>query len=213
MEVMVAIAILAMISTLIWTAFAQTNKAKKVVETTNDRYHQVRIAMRRICADLSQAYLTKNVNPEVITHETVFIGRNDDPDTLDMATFSHRRRLKDARESEQCEVGYYVMEDTDDREMMNLVRRQSRKIDDEPEEGGVMLVLVEDVLEFDLEYYDPGMDEWEKEWDTTQLTGQPNRLPAYVRIRLVVRGRNDEELEFVTQTPVRMTEPLFYTGG
>ncbi|MBW2260765.1 MAG: prepilin-type N-terminal cleavage/methylation domain-containing protein [Deltaproteobacteria bacterium] len=213
MEIMVAIAILAMVSTLIWTAFAQTSRAKKVVETTNDRYHQIRIAMRRICSDLSQAYLSRNMNPQLITRESVFIGQNDDPDSLDMMTFSHRRRYKNARESEQCEVGYYVVEDAENPDQMNLVRREARRVDDEPEEGGITLVLIEDVLEFDLEYFDAPMDEWQDEWDTTQVTGEANRLPMQVRIRIVIRGRNDEELEFVTQTAVRMTEPVFYTGA
>lgn len=213
MEVMVAITILAMVSTLIWTAFAQTNRAKKVVETTNDRYHQIRIAMRRICADMSQAYLSRNMNPQLITRESVFIGQNDDPDSLDMMTYSHRRRYKNARESEQCEVGYSVEEDPENPDQLNLVRREARRVDDEPEKGGTKLVLVEDVLAFDLEYYDAAMDEWQEEWDTTQVTGEANRLPVQVRIRIVIRGRNDEELEFVTQTPVKMTEPVFYTGA
>ena len=105
MEVMVAIAILAMVSALIWTAFAQTARAKKVVEATNDRYHQVKIAMRRICSDLSMAYITRNINQQVIIVESAFIGLNDDPDSLHLMTFSHHRRLKDVRESDQCEVG------------------------------------------------------------------------------------------------------------
>jgi len=214
MEVMVAIAILAMISTIIWTAFAQTARNKKVVESTNDRYHQVKIAMRRICADLSQAYLSRNISPEVATFESVFTGKNDDPDSLDFMTFGHRRRLKDARESDRCEVGYFVEEDAEDRDRKNLVRREASKVDEEPEEGGMDLVILEDVLEFDLEYYDPTMDQWEKEWDTTEVTGQPNRLPAQVRIKLVVRGRTEEEeLTFVTQMPIGMTEPVFYSGA
>lgn len=212
MEIMVAIAVLAMASMLIWTAFAQTGKAKKVIEETNSRYHQVKVAMRRICSDLSMAYITRNINPEFVTHESVFIGRNEDPDTLDFMTFSHRRRFKDARESDVCEIGYYVEEDPEDREIMSLVRRESRRVDDEPEEGGNKLVLVQDVVEFDVSFYDPSMDQWEDEWDTTQVTGQPNRLPMQVRIRLVVRGPKDEELEFVTQTPIHMMEPVFYSG-
>ncbi len=212
MEIMVAVAVLAMASTLIWTAFAQTGKAKKVTEQTNSRYHQVRVAMRRICSDLSMAYLTRNLNTEIVTHESVFVGRNDDPDTLDFMTFSHRRRLKDARESDSCEIGYYVEEDPEDRDRQHLVRRESRRIDDEPEEGGGKLVLVEDVLGFDLEFYDVTMDQWEKEWDTTQITGQLNRLPLQVRIRLVVAGPDGEELEFATQTPINITEPVFYSG-
>jgi general secretion pathway protein J len=214
MEVMVAIAILAMVSALIWTAFAQTARAKKVVESANDRYHQVKIAMRRICSDFSMAYITRNINQQVIIVESAFIGENDDPDTLHMMTFSHRRRLKDVRESDQCEVSYSVEEDLEDPDIMNLVRRETPRIDDDPEKGGRKLVLLQDVLDFQLEYYDPGMDEWEDEWDTTQLTSHPNQLPAQVRIKLVIRGNEeDEELTFTTQTPIGMTKPVFYTGG
>jgi general secretion pathway protein J len=213
MEIMVAIAVLAMASTLIWTAFAQTGKAKKIIEENNSRYHQVKIAMRRICSDLSMAYVTANINPQYPTLESVFIGRDEDPDSIDFMAFAHRRRLKDARESDQCEIGYSVEDDPDDPDIRNLVRRESRRVDDEPEEGGTELVLVRDVLGFELEYYDPTMDMWEKEWDTTQVTGQPNRLPTQVRVRLVVRGPDEEELEFVTQTPIHMTEPVFHSGG
>jgi general secretion pathway protein J len=201
-----------MASTLIWAAFAQTGKAKKVIEQTNNRYHQVKIAMRRIVSDLSQAYLTGNINQQVIIQESVFIGRNDDPDSLDFMAFAHRRRFKDARESDTCEIGYYLEEDEEDRDQMNLVRRQSRRLDDEPEEGGSKMVLLEDVLDFQLEYYDVTMDMWEDEWDTTQLTGMPNRLPTQVRIKLVIAGPDEEELTFATQTPIAMTEPVFYTG-
>jgi general secretion pathway protein J len=214
MEVMVAIAILAMVSTLIWTAFAQTSRAKKVVEASNDRYHQAMIAMRRICSDLSMAYITQNINQQAITTESVFIGHNDDPDTLDFMAFAHRRRLKDVKESDQCELGYRLVEDPEDRDRRNLVRREAFQVDDEPEKGGRTQILLEDALEFDLEYYDPAMDQWEKEWDTTQVTGHPNRLPTQIRVKLVIRGsRKDEELTFVTQTPIGMTEPVFYTGA
>ena len=208
-EVMVAITILAISSTLIWTAFAQTGKNKKTVEAVNDRYRQGMIAMRRICADLSQAFITLNVNPHLPTIESAFMGRNEDPDTLDFMAFAHRRRLRDVHESDQCEVGYSVEEDPDDGEIMNLVRRESRRADDDPEKGGARMVLVEDVLEFDLEYYDPAMDQWDEEWDTTQVSGKPNQLPPQVRIRLVIRGAGKEDdLTFVTQTGVAMQEPL-----
>ncbi len=212
-EVMVAITVLAMASTLIWTAFAQTGKNKKVVEASNDRYHQGMVAMRRICADLAQAVITVNFNPQQPTFESAFMGRNEDPDTIDFMSFAHRRRLRDVHESDQCEIGYSVVEDPEDREIRNLVRRESRRVDDDPEKGGARLVLVEDVLEFDLQYYDAAMDQWEDEWDTTQVSGKPNQLPPQVRIRLVIRGAGkDEDLTFVTQTGVAMIEPLFNQG-
>ena len=51
-----------------------------------------------------------------------------------------------------------------------------------------MEVLLEDVLEFDVEYLDPVTNEWVKSWDTTSGTGQANRLPAQVKLLVTVPG-------------------------
>ena len=56
-------------------------------------------------------------------------------------------------------------------------------------------MLVDDVVDFQLEYLDPLSGEWVTRWDTTQAAGQPNRLPSQVKIILTVphpniRGRN-----------------------
>jgi len=205
-----------MIGTMIWTSFAQTSKMRKNVEAKLDRYHQINSAFARIAADLSMAHLSRNRNlgtKKSLTTEPGFIGKNDDPDKLDFTTFSHYRRYLDANEGDRCEVGYRVVEDRNSPGKYNLIRRESIVVDDDPQKGGKSSILVEDVVKFDLEYYDPAMDKWEKEWDTTEATGKGLRLPLQVRIYLVIKDENGKEIEFATQVPLDIQSPIAFSGG
>lgn len=216
MEVMIAIAILAVIATMIWTAFAQTSKNRKVIEKALDRYHQVTVAFDKIASDLSMAHISRNINTtetKSFTSEPGFIGRNDDPDTVNFTSFAHMRRYLDAKESDRCEVGYLVEEDPTVPNVFNLVRREATLIDEEPDRGGKRTVILEDVVAFDLEYYDVVMDKWEKEWDTTQATGQIGRLPMQVRVYLTIHDEYGKEVEFATQIPLDVPIPIMFSGG
>src|ERR1035438_6490685 len=71
---------------------------------------------------------------------------------------------------------------------MDLVRREQTPIDIDPLKGGIVDVVAEDVDEFDVRYFDPLTGQWVETWDTTQITGQPNRLPLEVSIRIVLKG-------------------------
>src|SRR5207245_4529841 len=55
-EVMVAIAIVAILGTMIWTAFSQTATNRRIIESAQDRYHAAAIAMDRISRDLQSAF-------------------------------------------------------------------------------------------------------------------------------------------------------------
>jgi len=216
MEVMIALGILAILSTMIWTAFSQTSKNRKVIEKSMDRYHQVTVTFDKMASDLSMAHLSRNINireKKSFTTEPGFIGRNDDPDSLSFTAFAHMRRYLNAKEGDRCEVGYKVEEDKNESGVYNLVRRESILIDDEPEKGGKKTVLMEDIVEFDLEYYDPVMDNWEKEWDTTEATGQIGRLPPQVRIYLTIHDEYGKEVEFATQIPLDIQMPVMFSGG
>jgi general secretion pathway protein J len=215
-EVMIALGILAIIGTMIWTAFAQTSRNRKVIESSLDRYHQVTVAFDKMASDLSMAHLSRNVNQnekKSLTTEPGFLGRNEDPDRLDFTSFAHIRRYLNAKEGDRCEVGYRVEEDRENRGTYNLMRREAVVVDEDPEKGGKTTVLVEDVVEFDLEYYDPAMDKWEKEWNTTEATGQAGRLPLQVRIYLTIHDEYGKEVKFATQVPLDVSSPVLFSGG
>jgi len=212
-EVLVALSVMSMIAISIWAATSQTTRTRAIVQEAHDKHHQVRVAFEMLTRDFSSAFLSLNRALTEPSHDTVFIGEDHgEEDRVDFAAFSHERRYFDVNESDQCEVGYFLAPDKDDPEITNLVRRESPVLDLEPLEGGQMLVLVQDVVEFDLQYYDMVMAEWQDTWDTTEATGDGSVLPMQVRIRLVVRDRLGDTVAYATQLPIPMRTPILKDG-
>jgi len=212
-EVLVALSVVSMIAISIWAATSQTTRTRQIVEESHDKHHQVRVAFDLLTRDLTSAFLSLNRAQLEPTHDTVFIGEDHgETDRVDFAAFTHERRYFDVKESDQCEVGYFLAPDKENPEQMNLVRRESTVLDIEPLEGGQLLVLVEDVTVFDFQYFDMLMNEWQDAWDTTEVTGQASVLPMQVRIRLVTRDRRGEEVAYATQVPIPMRTPILKEG-
>ena len=209
-EVMVAVGVLSMVSMTIWAATSQTARTRDIVEQSHDRLHQVRIAFDLLARDLSSAFLSMHRATVEPTHDPVFIGRDGGgEDQIDFAAFTHQRRYLDVNESDQCEVGYFLADDPEISGQLNLVRRESPILDLEPLEGGQLLVLIEDVEEFNLEYFDFAMNEWQDEWDTTEILEEGSVLPHQVRVRLVVNDRRGEPVSYGTQLAVPMRTPIW----
>lgn len=212
-EVMVAVAVLGMVSVSIWAATSQTAKTRDVVSDSHDRHHQIRTAFEFFTRDIASAFLSLNRAQLEPTHDTLFLGRDHgSEDRLDFAAFSHQRRYFDANESDQCEVAYFLADDPDVSGQTNLVRRESPILDLEPLEGGQYLVLVRDVAELDLQYFDFTMNEWQDEWDTTEATGMSGLLPHQVRMRLVVYDRKGDKVTYGTQVPIPMRKAILKRG-
>jgi general secretion pathway protein J len=212
-EVLVALGVVSMIAISIWAATSQTTRTRQVVEESHDKHHQIRVAFDMLTRDLTSAFLSLNRAQLEPTHDTVFIGEDHgETDRVDFAAFTHERRYFDVKESDQCEVGYFLAPDKEEPERMNLVRRESPVLDTEPLEGGQLLVLVEDVTVFDLQYFDFVQNEWQDAWDTTEVTGQPSVLPMQVRIRIVARDRLGDEVAYATQVPIPMRTPILKEG-
>jgi general secretion pathway protein J len=190
-EIMVAIAILAMVAVLIHGVIDSLSRGRKGEGMRAERAHEGREAMQRIVRDLSGAYLSMHVPsiPALMTERTAFVGKSQLPyDRLDFTSFAHLRTERDSHESDQAEVGYFVVKDPDVPEKMDLVRREQTPIDYEPLKGGIVNVVAEDVEKFDVRFLDPQTSQWVETWDSMQVTGQPNRLPFEVDITLVLKG-------------------------
>jgi general secretion pathway protein J len=190
-EAMVAVAIFGIVTTLVYGGFVQTMRNKQRIEEQADRSHVIRVAMERMVRELSMAYVSVHVNPnpQLQAMLTAFHGyRYGRGSRIDFTSFSHRRLYRDAHESDQNELSYFLAEHPDDPRRRVLARREQRRIDDQPDRGGQVTILVEDVRDFQLEYLDGLTLEWVDEWDASPTGSQPNRLPIQVRIRLSVPG-------------------------
>ena len=189
-EAMIAVAIVAIVMTLVWGGFAQTSRNKEMAEGRVDRAHIIRVAMERMSREIAAAYVSAHVNddPSLQVVKTCFVGTDrGSRDRLDFTSFSHRRLYRDAHESDQNEISYFLARHPERRETKVLARREQNRIDADCQTGGRVEIMVEDVTELELEYLDPMSTEWVRTWDTTQAASQPNRLPAQVKIRLTVR--------------------------
>ena len=213
-EVMVSIAVIAMIAVLIHGVMDSLSKGRKGEAQRAERAHEGREAMQRMVRDLSGAYLSMHVNPlpALQTNRTAFVARSSAPfDRLDFTAFAHLRTERDAHESDQAEVGYFVVNDPDAADKMDLVRREQTPIDYEPLKGGVVNVVAEDVEKFDLRFLDPMTAQWVETWDTQQITGQPNRLPLEVEIILVLKGvGNGAPYNYTTKVFLPIQDPLSF---
>ena len=68
-----------------------------------------------------------------------------------------------------------------------------------------------DVELFDVRYLDPLTGLWQDSWDTTQLTGQLNRLPLEVKVTLVLKPvKNSPPYRFVTKFMLPMQQALSF---
>lgn len=210
-EVMVAMVIIAIVSTLIYTGFAQTARNKEHVERELDREHEIRMGMERMVRELQMAFVSAQINPSPALQvvNTAFIGSDFMAGSrIDFTSFSHQRLYRDAHESDQNELSYYVDDDPHDPGTKALIRREQRRIDDDPKKGGEAAVLISSVRKFEVGYLEPLTNQWLTTWDTTQAAMQPNRLPTQVRIKLTVRNVRGKGPDQVIGT--RVTLPMTY---
>jgi general secretion pathway protein J len=214
LEVLVSMAILSMIALLIYGAFDSMSRGRKGEGMRADRARQGREALLRMTREFSSAFLSMH-NPQnigLVTRQTIFVGTSSVPfDRVDFAAFAHRRLLKDAKESDQCELGYFAAQDPDVADKWDLVRREQTPIDLDPRRGGVVNVLAENITAFDVRYLDPVSGLWTETWDSMQLNGQPNRLPLELRITLTLKGIPPQDSAvFTTKVMLPMLQPLSF---
>jgi general secretion pathway protein J len=205
-EVLVAMAVLAALAMMLFGAFSGMKRTKEGVERLSDRQREARLAMARMVRELQMAYLSAHepVTPTRPVQKTMFKGTAGMPgDRIDFTAFAHNRLDRDARESDQCEISYYVAANPDKPGVVDLLRRESPSLDLYPERGGRVEVLATDVDLFDVTFLDPLTIQWLETWDTTLSTGQLGRLPIQVAITLVLNGGKRSSITR-QQAPIRL---------
>lgn len=214
LEILVSLAVLAMISLLIYGAFDSMSRGRKGEAMRVERARQGRQALERMSREIAAAFVSAHnpFNQALLTRRTIFSGQNGSRfDRLDFASFAHVRVSAESKESDQAEIGYFVAPDPDVPDKMDLVRREQSPIDLEPDRGGDVYVIAEDVESFDIRYFDPLASAWVETWDTQQLTQQLNRLPLEVKLTLVLKGvRNNPPYRFVTKVMLGVQQPLSF---
>jgi general secretion pathway protein J len=210
MEVMVAVAITALMGTVVAMAFQTGITAKETVETDADRYRQVRVSMNRMAREVGSAYVSDRFDLKRFRDQndrpTNFVGERD---KLMFTTFSHQRLYTDVKESDQAVVEYFV-EASSDREArgrQDLKRRVNPNVDDRMDRGGTTDTLFEGVKGLEFAYWNSEKKEWDDEWDTRR-TELKALLPTRVRITVTAVDESGKEARYTTQARIMLNTEL-----
>jgi len=209
LEVMIAVAVLAMIGGVTWKSFDGAYDLKRRVESAEDRDQTVRAALSRMAREISMTFLSEHYDRKRFRERPTFFKLKDGRGeaNLMVSSFAHERLHVDAKESDQAVFEYKLDRDEDGK--LSLFRRVKPQFDEEPERGGEKAVLADDVLKFTVEAWDPKEREWREEWDSNspQRTGGA-LIPPRVRIALTIKDEQGKEKTWSTQARIVLNQPL-----
>jgi general secretion pathway protein J len=212
LEVILALAILGFITSILWGSFTQTATIKKRTEATQERAHAARVALMRLSRELEMAFLSDSENPFAQERRTMFISTSHrDIDELRFSWFGRQRLRGDIPEADSSLVMYYAQPDPDDRSVLNLMRRETRRLEatDPRSVLGESYVLCPGISRLKFSFFDYKKDEWREEWTTVGADGL-QYLPTHVRIQLTIYDERGQEKTFTSSARIMMTERVAY---
>lgn len=211
-EVLIALAMVSFMLIMAWSTTASVADAQRFFEALQERNHEIRVAMNRMAKDLSSAYISGNEDKSLDNRRTLLVSKSTSPvDELRFSSLGHMSLWANANESEQTLISYHAVRDREDSGKINLVRRESRRLSNEPweSEPAEVDLLLRDVERVAFEYFDPRDNEWQDSWDSTGADAENARLPERVRITVTVKN-GDREVKYTTQARIMMQEELIF---
>jgi general secretion pathway protein J len=209
LEVMIAVAVLAMIGAVTYKAFDGAYDLKSRVEKAEERDQTMRGALERIAREVSMTFLSEQYDTKRFRERPTFFKLRDGRGDADLmiTSFAHERLSIDAKESDQAIFEYKLERDDDGNQ--SLFRRVKPIIDEEPERGGEKAILAENVIKFSVEAWEPKDRAWREEWDSNSPTRQGQVLiPPRIRISLTIKDENGKEKNWTTQTRINLGAPV-----
>ncbi len=223
LEVLVAVAVTGMVLAIVYSAFGRTIESKEYVEVGNETYHKIRWAMDKITMDLASAFVFREQGSHTIFYGVSHLVGSMPMDEIHFTSFSHIRYNPEAHESDQAEISYKVAWVPDD-QRFQLWRREDATLDDQNQTGGEELQLLDDVLAFNIRYYDGY--EWRDDWDSRPLEAlaeateddgseeeteveqteeMVQAVPIAVEVTLAVMGPDGSPVVFTSKTKLEMS--------
>ncbi len=187
-EIMLALALMALVTALLWGTFAQTARIKTRIENTQDRTHTLRVALMRMSREIEMAYVSNSEAVGVQDRRTMFSGiSHSDFDELRFSWFGHQRLRADAAEGDTALVHYFTVPDPEDSTKVNLMREETRRLEAKDPKliPGETYLLCPAIVRLKFAYYDYKQKDWREEWDTTKADSL-QYLPTQVRMSLTV---------------------------
>jgi len=209
-EVLVALAILAILTTLIYGTFAQSHNVSTRLEATSERYQAVRQIFQIMLDDLTAAYYHEPIGIDQPSN-TVFIGNSSSATgslstsqpLLRFTTLGHHRWQPNSPETDLSLIEYQIKKDTES-DLLTLIHREETNPLSTTEASTEEYELAEALKELSVRFFD-GTD-WSDSWDSTAKKG----LPQAVEVKFVLPIENeDRKFSLLARIP---TAKPFVTG-
>jgi general secretion pathway protein J len=205
LEVIIAIAITAMMGVMVLGAFRQVDQAQALTRDQGDRYAGARLALSRLSREVSMAFLSEHYDHSRFRERpSLFVGKDDE---LLFTTFAHERLGRDVRQSDQAVVQYTLEADPDHPGEQALFRREKARLDEEPDRGGRKDLVADHLTSFRLQYFDPKKNDWVRDW-STKAVDHPGDLPTRVRFELELKVPGGRTEKLSTETRIALTRSL-----
>jgi len=210
-EIMLALTLMAFLTSLLWGTMAQTAKVKKRIEQAQDRTHTVRVALMRMSREIEMAYVAFE-QTGTQEYRTMFSGiSHGEFDELRFSWFGHLRFRADQAEGDTAQVSYFSQLDPENSMLTNLLRRETRRLEAKDPKliPGETYLLCPAISRLKFAYYDYKQKDWREEWDTTKADGQ-TYLPTQVRISLTVLDERGVPVTFTSIARLHALERVEY---
>jgi len=232
LEVLVSMAILAIILATIYSAYTTNVEAIQIARQNGEVHQTARIVLDRMTKDLQSALIQagedrkeesgasqkaklgqagKDRKEESGSSEKIKLGlvgqqreiNRRRADRIDFTTVTHLPLTERGPSSDLCEIGYLVSEDPEGKVLV-LLKRDDPTADEDFTEGGSLQEIARNVIEFNLTYLDSRGEESDK-WSTLE-GGAESGLPALIKLRLVLGDDLGREHIFSTAIHPELAE-------
>lgn len=196
-EVLLALAMFATLSGVIFASFAAVSDGVEKGRRSADVYRVGRAAMQHITQEISGAVWYQDDARTTLVSENNELGEHA-ADRLRFVTIPYRRFSEKRPEGELCDIAYFLEENAQGK--IALFRTEDCTLDGDREEGGNKLEMTDLAVGLDITAYDA-----EGEHDAWPPGGnEESPLPCYVRVALTLRDAQQYERVFITTTPLLM---------
>lgn len=213
-DLLIAITVMAVIMIAVQSVFIFQERTIKAALENREVFVQGQAILDRLTRDLNglwlpTAYSGQAMSPQsgttspttqtgLLTNPTTQTGRvkyrfEAKADRLDFATTATLAQEEHPGQ-EIVEVGYRVLPGEEGGRTKILVRRQDEKVDDDPTEGGIGVILTKNLVSLDITF--PGGQNRTQEVTTWQATSLGS-LPKAIRVKLVLATAEDNKETFL----------------
>lgn len=208
LEIVVAIAIFAVIVSIIFPAYTGTYRNIEIAESQSEIYEMARTAMVRIVEDLESIYIPEPLTGEQGEGDTAleaFTGQDDfldgrEADKIRFFSRSHIDLEESQDEAGEAKIAYYPIIKEDN--SITLYRSDTRSNLEWPEDNTGGWRICEGLYSVNFTYRGKDDNTYDA-WDENSMGGG-NRLPALITITLKFVDKDDAEKPLIFSTSVAL---------